>query len=213
MEKKTRQVKAWSGEFGKKYTDRNALTLEEMEQLNNKNYGYTRTELNNKFIGNLDRSIRILEVACNIGNQLLCLQKMGFKTLYGIELQDYAVELSKSKTIYINIIQGSAFDIPYKDDYFNLVFTAGFLIHISPKEIVEVLNEIHRCSNKYIWGFEYYADDYTEIKYRGYDDLLWKNDFAKLYLDTFDDLKLLKEKKYKYLDNNNVDSMFLLKKK
>ncbi|KKK93499.1 hypothetical protein LCGC14_2692290, partial [marine sediment metagenome] len=70
----------------------------------------------------------------------------------------------------------------------------------------------YRCSKKYIWGFEYFANEYTEVSYRGHDDLLWKGDFAKLYLDTFDDLRLLKEKKYKYLCNTNVDSIFLLEK-
>ncbi len=210
MRRKTNQMEIWAGKFGKDYTERNDLTLEEMEQLDKKNYGYTRTELNNEFIGNLDRSIKILEVACNIGNQLICLQKMGFKFLYGIELQDYAVELSKSKSKHINIIEGSAFDIPYKDGYFNLVFTSGFLIHISPLDIENVLKEIYRCSKKYIFGLEYFANEYTEVSYRGHGDLLWKTDFAKLYLDTFDDLRLLKEKKYKYLHNDNIDSVFLL---
>ncbi|KKL49759.1 hypothetical protein LCGC14_2312310 [marine sediment metagenome] len=79
MGRKTKQMEIWTGKFGKEYTNRNDLTLEEMEQQDKKNYGYTRTELNNEFIGNLDRSIKILEVACNIGNQLICLQKMGFK--------------------------------------------------------------------------------------------------------------------------------------
>ena len=212
MGRKTKQMEIWTGKFGKEYTNRNDLTLEEMEQQDKKNYGYTRTELNNEFIGNLDRSIKILEVACNIGNQLICLQKMGFKFLYGIELQYYAVELSKSRTKHINFIEGSAFDIPYKDGYFNLVFTAGLLIHISPKDIEDVLKEIYRCSKKYIWGFEYFANEYTEVNYRGHDALLWKTDFTKLYLDTFDDLRLLKEKKYKYLYNTNIDTMFLLEK-
>lgn len=29
----TKQMKVWQGEFGKDYTDRNALSLEEMESL------------------------------------------------------------------------------------------------------------------------------------------------------------------------------------
>lgn len=53
----------------------------------------------------------------NIGNQLLCLQNAGFNNLYSIELQPYAVELSKSRAEGINIIQGSAFYIPFKDDF------------------------------------------------------------------------------------------------
>jgi len=207
MSKITKQMEKWAGEFGKEYTDRNALTLEEMERLYQKNYGVTRTEMNLEFIGDLGRSIRILEVGSNIGNQLLCLQNMGFQTLYGIELQEYAVEISKSRTKHINIIQGSAFDIPFKDNFFDLVFTSGLLIHIAPSDVEQILREIHRCTKKYIWGSEYFADSYTHT------ELLWKTNFVKLYLDTFPDLRIVKEKRYKYLDNDNVDSMFLLEKR
>jgi len=60
---------------------------------------------------------------------------MGFTNLYGIELQWYAVEKAKEYTKGINIIQGSGFDIPFKDGYFDLVITNGVLIHIAPKKI------------------------------------------------------------------------------
>ncbi len=209
----TEQMEKWAGEFGKEYTDRNALSLEEMEALYKRNYGVTRAELNERFLNGIDRSIRILEVGSNVGNQLLCLQKMGFSNLYGIELQSYAVELSKSRTRHINIIEGSAFDIPYKDGYFDLVFTSGVLIHISPSDIALAMKEIHRCTREYIWGFEYYADNYTEISYRGHKNLLWKADFAGLYLDQFKDLELVEEERLKYLDNDNTDTMFLLRKR
>lgn len=213
MAKITEQMEKWAGEFGREYTDRNALSLEEMEALYKKNYGMTRTELNERFLKEMDRTIRILEVGSNIGNQLLCLQRVGFRNLYGVELQNYAVEFSKSRTRNINIIEGSAFDIPYKNGYFDLVFTAGVLIHINPSDIALVIREIYRCTRKYIWGFEYYADKYTEIPYRGQRNLLWKADFAKLYLNQFGDLELVKEEHLKYLDNDNVDTMFLFRKK
>lgn len=213
MAKITEQMQEWAGQFGKDYTDRNALSLEEMETLYEKSYGQTRTELNERFLKGIDRSIRILEVGSNVGNQLLCLQRVGFNDLYGIELQSYAVELSKSRTRRINIIEGSAFDIPYKDGYFDLVFTSGVLIHVSPSDIALVVREIHRCTREYVWGFEYYADNYTEIPYRGQRNLLWKADFARLYLDQFGDLELVKEERLKYLDNDNIDTMFLLRKR
>jgi len=209
----TEQMEKWAGEFGKEYTDRNALSLEDMDALYERNYGQTRTELNERFLEGVDRSIRILEVGSNVGNQLLCLQKMGFSNLYGIELQSYAVELSKSRTRRINIIEGSAFDIPYKDGYFDLVFTSGVLIHISPSDIALAMREIYRCTREYVWGFEYYADKYTEVTYRGHSDLLWKADFARLYLDQFGDLEIVKEQRLKYLDNDNIDTMFLLRKR
>lgn len=213
MQETSKQAKEWANEFGREYTDRNSLTLEDMEKLYRKNYGLSRTELNEKFLMGLNKSTRILEVGSNIGNQLLCLQKMGFGNLYGIELQSYAVELSKSRTKNINIIQGNAFDIPFKDNYFDLVFTSGVLIHILPDDLVYVMKEIYRCSREYIFGFEYYSENRIEIEYRGHRDLLWKEDFARKYLELFNDLDLVKEEKIKYTDNENVDCMFLLKKR
>lgn len=209
----TQQICRWMGTFGDEYTDRNALALEEMDKLYERNYGITRTELNKIFIGDLDRSIKILEVGSNIGNQLLNVQEMRFENLYGIDISSYAVELAKANTKKINIIQGSAFDIPFKDNYFDLVFTSGVLIHIAPSDIQKVLKEIYRCSNEYIWGFEYYAEIYTEVMYRGHNNLLWKTNFARLYLDSFDDLELVKEKRLKYLENGNIDAMFLIRRR
>lgn len=213
MSKITEQMKKWMDEFGKEYTDRNTLTLDEMNELYRRNYGITRIELNNLFIRESDRTVKVLEVGSNIGNQLLLLQKMEFRNLYGIEINSYAVELSKLRTKNINIIQGSAFDIPFKNEYFDLVFTSGLLIHIAPSDIEVVIQEIHRCTKEYIWGFEYYADKHTEIVYRAKKNLLWKANFPRLYLDLFGDLELVKEKRLKYLNNDNIDIMFLLKKK
>ena len=56
----TNQMKKWISLFGKDYTNRNSLTLREMDQIYKKNYGITRTELNKLFLDNLDRSIKEL---------------------------------------------------------------------------------------------------------------------------------------------------------
>jgi len=213
MFKATDQLKMWAGKFGKEYTDRNMISLSNLEKLYQNIYGIKITELNKLFLGKMSRSMKILEVGSNVGNELLCLQNMGFKNLYGIEPQDYAVELSKKRTKNINIIKGDAFDIPYKDKYFDLVFTAGVLIHINPRDIKKAIKEIYRCSGKYIWGFEYYSEEYKDIPYRGKKNVMWKANFPKLYLDLFDDLELIKIKKLKYLNDENIDIMFLLKKK
>lgn len=204
------QGEVWRGEFGTSYTDRNALTLEEVAATYISRYNTTPPKLKKKFVGNIRRSAKILEVGSNIGNQLLWLRAMGFENLYGIEIQTYAAKISKTKNL--NIIIGSAFDLPFEDDSFDLIFTDGLLIHISPEDINRVLQEIYRCSNKYIWGFEYYADKYVELLYRGRCNLMWKANFAKLYLSLFPGLRLIKKKYLKYIKNNSVDVMFLLEK-
>ncbi len=212
MSKFTDQMQQWSSRFGKEYTDRNPLTVEAMNDLYKQRFGLSRTQLNIDFLEDFDRSVKILEVGANVGTQLLCLQSIGFLNLYGIELQSYAVEFSQENTKGINLIQGTAFDIPFKDAFFDIVFTSGVLIHISPSDIDLALQEIYRCTKNYIWGFEYYADKYEEIIYRGKTNLLWKTNFSKLYMEKFGDLKLVMEKKYKYSDSENHDSMFLLSK-
>jgi len=212
MEFQTPQTDVWNGRFGRDYTDRNPHSLEELQALYKKNYGTTRIELNERFLQGLDRSIRILEVGSGLGMQLLCLQSMGFGNLYGVELQEYAVEESKAETRGINIIQGTAFDIPFKDGYFDLVYTSGVLIHIHPDDLAAAMGEIYRCTGRHIWGLEYFADTCTEVEYRGNENLLWKNDFARLYLDRLSDLELVQEERIKYQDVDNQDAMFLLRK-
>ncbi len=213
MAKVNSQLAHWTGKFGQEYTDRNDISLGGLEKLFDSNFGLTRTELNRVFLGRLNRSVRILEVGSNLGNQLSCLQKMGFKNLYGVEPQEHAVELSKKMTKDINIIKGNAFDIPFKDAYFDLVFTSGVLIHIHPKDLKKALREIYRCTKKYIWGYEYYSENYTGVPYRERKGLLWKANFMKIYTENFPDLEIVKVKYLKYLKNNNTDIMFLLKKK
>ncbi|MCD1260840.1 methyltransferase domain-containing protein [Paenibacillus athensensis] len=209
----TQQIDFWKGKFGADYTDRNTFSVEELDRIYADQYGITRTDMNTAFIKEFTTS-RVLEVGCNVGNILLNLQSIGFDKLYGVELQHYAVKRAKTRTTGINIIQGSAFDLPFKDGYFDMVYTSGVLIHIAPKDIGKVMDEMYRVSSRYIWGFEYYADQYTEIDYHGNGDKLWKANFAGMLLERFSDLRLVKEMKHRYLKNvNNVDQMYLLEKK
>jgi pseudaminic acid biosynthesis-associated methylase len=213
--KMTKQMEKWKGEFGKEYTDRNEMTIEEHDQNVFNRLGVTRTKICEEFLSDLNVN-NILEVGTNIGMQLVILHNIGKRNLYGIELQDYAInkskEITKGKEIYI--IKGSALDIPFKSNFFNLVFTSGLLIHISPKYLPKVMDEIYRCSNKYIWGHEYYSNKYEEVEYRGSKELLWKGNFSNRILDRFSDLELVKEIKYPNKDNpKNVDVVYLLKKK
>lgn len=169
-----------------------------------------RSQLNTEFLGDLSRDIRILEVGSNVGTQLQMLQDMGFKNLYGVELQSYAVELSKKLTKDIQIIQGSAQDLPFKDGFFDLVFTSGVLIHINPTDLPAVLAEMLRVTRRWVWGFEYFAEKHEEIPYRNHSNLMWKGDFCQLFLDRDRNLKTLKRKKVPYLNSTNQDEMYLL---
>jgi pseudaminic acid biosynthesis-associated methylase len=208
----TTQSQEWRGDFGKEWSARNRFTPGELDRVYQSNYGMTRTELNQRFLTGLSRSLSILEVGCNLGNQLLVLQEMGFTNLHGIEIQTEIVKQAQTRLPSVNVVEGSALRIPYPDASFDLVFTSGVLIHIAPQDLPTALSEIHRCSRTWTWGLEYYAPQMTEILYRGHQDLMWKADYAQLFLQKFPDLELVREGRLAYLGNNNVDAMYLLRR-
>jgi len=209
----TAQTEVWRGGFGRDYTDRNTLDVDALDELYRRNYGLTRTQINQDFLGAISKDASFLEVGCNTGNQLLLLQRMGYTNLSGLELQPYALEIARVRTRNISLAQGSALAIPHADASFELVFTAGVLIHIAPEDLPRAMDEIHRCARSYIWGLEYYAPDVTEVNYRNHSKLLWKMDYAGRYLQRFDDLDLVREQHFPYIEGSNVDTVFLLRKK
>ncbi len=209
----TSQEQLWASDFGKEYTERNNWESDdEWDRIYLETWGLTKLEINNKVMNELPRELKILEVGCNFGAQLRGYQRMGFSQLFGVELQTNAVEKSKKKYEGLNIISGSGFDIPFKDGFFDLVCTNGVLIHISPDDHVAFMKEIHRCSRKYIMGWEYYSENLAELPYRGRQGYMWKGDYAKIYLDNFGDMALKAQHLIKYNSNNNRDAIFLLEK-
>jgi pseudaminic acid biosynthesis-associated methylase len=210
--RETPQTREWTGAFGHAYTDRNLLTPKEHDALYVYDFGIARKQLNQIFLEDVPKDARILEVGCNIGNQLVLLQQMDYRNLSGIEIQTYALELAKSRTRNIGLSQGSAFHIVASKP-FDLVFTSRVLIHIAMEDLGAAMDEIYRCAGTYIWGFEYYSPRVAEVSYRNRNRLLWKTDYAKLYLDRFENLELVREQRLPYLHDENVDSMFLLRKK
>ena len=212
MTKPTRQKKIWTSRFGDAYTDRNRCAPRELDALYRRLYGVTKTAMNKEFLGQFP--IRnVLEVGCGSADQLEHLQRAGYRNLYGCEISEYAIRKANELTKNINVVRGDIFDLPFKDNYFDLAFTAGVLIHVSPADMKDALREMYRVSRKYILGFEFWSDRHTPITYRGHTNFLWKANFARMYLDIFPRrLKLLKERHYTYRDNSNIDTMFLLKK-
>ena len=206
----TDQIRTWSGTFGHAYTDRNNFTPAQLDDLYRKTYGVTRRELNHRLLAGVPKHARILEVGCNMGTQLLLLKEMGFSQLSGIEIQSYALGRAEERLPDAQLLQASALSIPFEDKHFDLVFTSGVLIHIAPADLPIAMAEIHRCARHWIWGFEYYAPQLTEVVYRGNNGLLWKSDYARLYLEQFDGLELVREERLRYLENENVDAAFLL---
>lgn len=216
MENTEKKVaEAWSGEFGNAYTDRNLV-----KNLDDWNYGYkerfgvTRLDMFREFFGDIQKEARILEVGCNVGYQLIGLKQLGFRNLYGVEINAYALRKAREIEQDISYLQGDVFDLPFKDRYFDLVFFSGLLVLLPPETLDNAIQEIARCTRKYMFGHEYYSDTLTPIPYRG--SYIWKMNFVERMLSALPDFKLKKEVRYPYLsekEQGNVDTVFLIERK
>ena len=124
---------------------------------------------------------KILEAGCNIGNNLrsfpLDLE------VFGLDMNKKALEIAKSKFPSFNFKQGSLTKIPFDDNYFDLVFTRGVLIHIHPDDVNNTMRELLRVSKKWIFNLEYFGEDNKMIKWKRGDEMLWYRDVEKRWKD------------------------------
>jgi pseudaminic acid biosynthesis-associated methylase len=181
------QEKFWAYAGGDAYVVRNNLHPER----------YTERKLFfNLFESLKEKNLSILEVGCNCGINLSILKDLGFTNLSGIDVNLTALKDARCKMPEATFTKGSALELPYKDGEFDLIFTSGVLIHMAPPDnLHQVLNEIYRCSSKYILGLEDYADDFRPRHYRMRSDLYWKGPYKKEWQQLFPEMVLEEENK------------------
>lgn len=169
MQTETPQLALWRSEFGRAYTDRNDYEKPE------------RVEAWRRLLDGIAPA-RALEVGCNVGWNLEYLSRLGVPSIYGIEPQEDAVARARARHARFNVLHGTAFDLPFRDGYFDLVFTSGVLIHIAPASLGAALDEMYRVASRYIVAIEYDGPSEQEIPYRGHAGALWKRDHGAAWL-------------------------------
>lgn len=184
--KTTPQASLWSGEFGDAYIDRNAV--EPTRQI-----ALTRHWFKVLAATEGAPPASILEVGANIGRNLRILSRITTAELYAVEPNAKARKVLVDDGVVpaARALDGLASQIALPDGAVDLAFTAGVLIHIHPRDLLDSCREIHRVSRRYIACAEYFADREQEIPYRGEREALFKRDFGGFWLDNFPDLRLL----------------------
>ena len=79
--------------------------------------------------------------------------------------------------------------LPFRSGTFDLVFTAGVLIHQSADMLPAVISEMVRVSRRWVMAIEYWARERTEIPYRDQPGALWKDDYPRRFLEQFPNLR------------------------
>jgi len=73
------------------------------------------------------------------------------------------------------------------------------------------VDEMIRLSARWIWCFEYWNETLQAIPYLDRNDLLWKTDFRKLFLDR-ENVNEIASRKLIRLDDGYTDMTFLMEK-
>lgn len=172
-------IDLWSGDFGQQYTARNAAET-------------ARSGVYHAALCQALGARSALEVGCNIGLNLTRMTEAGIDAT-GVDVNGRALETARRRLPGLHFVEASAYDLPFDDASFDLVFTCGVLIHIPPESRPRALDELLRVSRRYVWLGEYYRARETVIPYRGQPHALWGADFGAQLLERCPDARLLEK--------------------
>jgi ubiquinone/menaquinone biosynthesis C-methylase UbiE len=98
---------------------------------------------------NIIKPKNVLEVGCGEGFILQRLYKANIGTKrIGIDFLPRAIELGKMQHPHLDLRVGNIYDIPFKDNSFDLVVCSEVLEHLT--EPKKALSELHRVSSQYV---------------------------------------------------------------
>jgi pseudaminic acid biosynthesis-associated methylase len=163
----TDQENFWAGNFGDEYISRNK----------SQNLLSSNIALFSKILDSINNIQSALELGANIGMNLKALQVLNMNiNLSGVEINENAYnklsQLENIEAFHQSILSFKT------DKQWDLVFTKGVLIHISPDSLDDAYETLYETSNKWICLIEYYNPTPIEINYRGHSDKLYKRDFC-----------------------------------
>jgi pseudaminic acid biosynthesis-associated methylase len=170
----------WSGEFGDQYVERNRDFA-----------------VREAFWADLLSSIscqRVLEVGCNLGGNLQWIaQNLPPQEVYGVDVNLKALRQLRAAVPDVNAIWSAGRELPFRDGWFDLVFTFGVLIHQPDDTLPLMMAEMVRTSRRYVLCGEYFATQTEEVPYRGEQAALFRRDYGGLFGRLFPELELKRE--------------------
>ncbi len=111
----------------------------------------------------LPKNPKILDIGCGKGFFLYdFLQIVPEADVYGIDISNYAIENSKPE-IREKLILGNAKELPWEDNYFDLVVSINTIHNLYAFEVEKALIEMERVGkNKYLC-VESYRNEYEKV--------------------------------------------------
>ncbi len=171
----TEQEKFWKGEFGAGYMERNASF-----DIENAKKAWRLMLAKAKGIQS------VLECGSNIGRNLQALKGvLPQADLSLIEINEEAYWKAVKSITPKHAFNGPILGTPFEPRSFDLTFTCGVLIHISPENLEANMRKMFDLSKKYVLVCEYFSRSPQEVSYHGHSRRLFKCDFGKYFLEKF----------------------------
>lgn len=174
----------WAGEAGNAYTARNRVDWR------------ARIPFWRRVIDETGAR-SVYEVGCNAGWNLSAIRRV----YPDVEVSGHDVN-QEAGIQARNAGLHSVSHAPYEVCGFDLVFTAGMLIHVSPEHLAKQMQWIVDASAQYVLAIEYGSEVEEPVYYRGHEDRLWKRPYGFLYQSM--GLRLVWERKAVGFDNCNA---------
>lgn len=155
----------------------------------------------------------ILEIGCSNGLATKSFQH-NKRLAYGMDISEIAIRYAGEKFFVPNCIVGNILDIPFKDKFFDAVFTCDVLEHLTLRDVDRALKEIRRVSKQYLFA----VIDEKEERNRH-----WINKGKALHPGTFGKIKnlhltvmsfeewIIKIEKYGLKFIRNDDNLYMFK--
>lgn len=166
-------VDFWKGEFGDSYVGRNNSE----ELLESNKIFFTQ------IFEHAPGIQTYLEIGANIG--------MNVQAINAIhpDLVGTAIEPNQAAHSQLSQVTGSpreAINTSIQEfetsQRWDLVFTKGVLIHVTPDDLVGIYKKMASLASRYVVIAEYYNPSPVSLNYRGHADRLFKRDFAGEFL-------------------------------
>jgi ubiquinone/menaquinone biosynthesis C-methylase UbiE len=169
----------WSGGFGDAYVERNV------------DAGAARGPF---WAALLERTApeRVLEVGCNVGANLRHLvDHVSTRDLWGLDVNEESLRALRGRHPDLNAVWGRARDLPFADQWFDLVISVAVLIHQPDDTLPFVIDEMVRCTRGQLAIIEYEAETRTEISYRDQTGAFFKRPFGAIVAERHPELTVL----------------------
>ena len=134
---------------------------------------------------NLD-NLRILDCGFGYGNWAFQIKsKLGYEPyIVGLEIHRPYLERQSKFGLYDKLVGANVLDIPFDDDYFDVVLACEIIEHLEKKDGLKMINEIERVSKNLVivttpFGFME-QEEYDGNKYQIHKSSWYPSDFTRL---------------------------------